>query len=1323
MRQRSLAILLTAVGTSLAAIPACTHDASPTETSPPPIGVASDEAAARAAFASAPLGRVVARDAFGAARFVMGARLDTAVPANVSAETAARVHLSRHAKLLGLSEASVRDAVLAASHELSEGAGIVQFKQRVGGVEVFHSRASVVLDASKNLVSIGNGLLPIGAGLRAPKQMAFRLPPESALARVYAARTGVDLPADAVRDSGPLGEDFRGYSMRTPQGALRILEASAKRVLYPEGKALVPAYHVELLARAPGSNENQARAYVLAADDGRVLYDVSLTENDAFNYRVWADPAGNHIPLDGPLVDYTPHPTGIPDKVVPGYQAPIMVMMESFKTKPTGVIDPWLAADATFTFGNNVRAYSDRNDYLDDAGAKHLDGYDDGIDIRGDVTSAKTFDRVYDVTKAPETTPDQIKAAVTQIFYVTNWLHDYWYDSGFDEKSGVAQLSNLGRPGGGAEGDPLRAEAQDSALSGQSNNANMSTFADGRSPRMQMYVWTGLPNRTLTTVPAIPTINDGIGASGFGPQTFDVTGTAVLSDDASTVPVPAGPTPGTTSDACQVPINVMGRIAVIDRGICAFTLKATNAQMAGAIGIILLNNAPGHTPSNPGGVAPVTIPLLSLSQEEGVPLKAALAAGTVTAHLVRGAEIQHDGTIDNTVVAHEWGHYLHHRLVVCGSQSCGGMSEGWADFNAIVLALKDGDIFDNTKTYAVAQYAAAGLLQNAGYFGIRRAPYSTDLTKNPFTFGHIRKMSKLPTTAPLAAASPDMSEVHNVGEIWTQTLFEAYVNLLAAGKAATPPRTFEETKRRMADYVVAGMKAAPGEPTFTEQRDALLAAVLAIPGRADDFIALANGFAKRGLGVGAKSPPTSSVTLDEAVENFDVKGNLAFLDATLDDSVTSCDHDGVLDKGESGKITMKVQNSGWVKLTQSKVIVATTDPNITFANGGNADIAALDPYGTATITIGISAKDTVAKRGLLPITVTLSDPEAFATTADTPFLALYNFDEKTAAAAIDDVEAAKSAWELAHGAKPARFAVWERQGDAANHFWHGDDIGTSSDEYLVSPDLVVSPTNPFIIAFTHRYSFESGPVRAGGPDVAFDGGVLEISVDGGMTWQDVSTYADPGYTQTIYTTAPPPPGDGGTSEAGPAREAGVSEAGGAVEAGDAADSAGGEPDTNALAGRMAWGGDSPGYPSYLNVSLDLGTKLAGKTVKVRFRLGTDDGTGAPGWDIDNIAFGSNTFSSLTNEPFSSIVDNSGLCSDGGVVGDAGSNATDGGARADASKEGGVAAGPAPAPPSDSGCGCRIADPPSSHHAALAMSVLAGLCALRRRRAAQRIQVS
>jgi hypothetical protein len=43
-------------------------------------------------------------------------------------------------------------------------------------------------------------------------------------------------------------------------------------------------------------------------------------------------------------------------------------------------------------------------------------------------------------------------------------------------------------------------------------------------------------------------------------------------------------------------------------------------------------------------------------------------------------------------------------------------------------------------------------------------------------------------------------------------------------------------------------------------------------------------------------------------------------------------------------------------------------------------------------------------------------------------------------------------------------------------------------------------------------------------------------------------------------------------------------------------------------------------------------------VLVRFRIGADSSTGAPGWDIDDIAF-----TGLTNTPFTALVPNAGVC--------------------------------------------------------------------------------
>ena len=92
----------------------------------------------------------------------------------------------------------------------------------------------------------------------------------------------------------------------------------------------------------------------------------------------------------------------------------------------------------------------------------------------------------------------------------------------------------------------------------------------------------------------------------------------------------------TTTDGCETPFvnaaQLVGKIAVIDRGICAFNLKALNAQNAGAIGVILANNVAGALA--PGGTDPsITIPVIGITQADGTALKAAISGGTTTVTL------------------------------------------------------------------------------------------------------------------------------------------------------------------------------------------------------------------------------------------------------------------------------------------------------------------------------------------------------------------------------------------------------------------------------------------------------------------------------------------------------------------------------------------------------------------------------------------------------------------------------------------------------------------------------------------------------------------
>lgn len=87
-----------------------------------------------------------------------------------------------------------------------------------------------------------------------------------------------------------------------------------------------------------------------------------------------------------------------------------------------------------------------------------------------------------------------------------------------------------------------------------------------------------------------------------------------------------------TSDACEQPFvnaaDVAGKWALLDRGTCTFVVKALAAQAAGAIGVIVCNNAAGLPPNPMGGTDPtIAIPVVGISLADGNTIKANLALG------------------------------------------------------------------------------------------------------------------------------------------------------------------------------------------------------------------------------------------------------------------------------------------------------------------------------------------------------------------------------------------------------------------------------------------------------------------------------------------------------------------------------------------------------------------------------------------------------------------------------------------------------------------------------------------------------------------------
>ncbi|MEZ4294321.1 MAG: M36 family metallopeptidase [Polyangiaceae bacterium] len=1136
----------------------------------------------------APAARVASIDPrTNAPSFVWAGR--TPAPPSVSTpEAAARAHLAAYASLYGLSEPALDTARAVMVHDTGRGGIIVTFRQELGGAPVFRHDAKVLLRRDLSLVALSGSLHP--RAIEGSKSTGtFALPAGGAVARALSDLYSLTVPASALAPNFNASKgEWQRFDLKSPgagglAGVTFERPARARKVHFPLADKLVPAYQVEVFADEKGG-DSDVYGYVISAADGAVLRRQNLTAEAAFKYRVWADESGDFRPLDGPIADFTPHPTGVPDGSYPAFIAPALIQIDGFNSFK----DPWVASDATQSRGNNVDAYTDHDDSNSPSGG----------DVRATVTAPGEFDRVYDTSKGPTSSTDQEMAAVTQLFYTNNWLHDYWYDSGFDEAAGNAQVDNYGR--GGQGNDPLRAEAQDSFDQGASNNANMATPDDGESPRMQMYVWDGKEDRTLTLGSDPASLQNG--AAEFGPQSFDLTGEVALAVD--------GVSP--VNNACEaITSDVTGKIALVDRGMCTFHEKALNAQAAGAIGMILANNTAGSPPYMPASNFPsVTIPVLSITQAAGAGLKAQLMNGTVSATMMRTLGVQVDGTIDNLVVAHEWGHYLHHRLVACGLNQCGAESEGWGDFLALTVQIRPQD--DLSGTFSDSVYATAGF-GDAAYFGTRRMPYSTDLSKNPLTFQHIQSSATLPNTAPMADVFPDNAESHNSGEVWCSMLFEGYASILAESKSASPKYSFDEARRRMTDYVVAGMKLAPVEPTFTEQRDAIIAAAFAAdPG---DALLIAEGFAKRGAGSCAVSPPKDSFDNEGVVESFVVSPAVTITSVELDDSVASCDMDGLLDANETGKVTVTLQNFGFIPAPGTKLKVTSSTAGVVFPNGAEADIDDLNEFSTVTRSFDVQIDPKLAGPGLLELTVTAENAAACNPSVVQKQVPRVNYDNAPASSAKDDFESDLNVWDLA-GALGEE--VWTREADAAgNHVWHGVDYSSLSDTALVSPAVTAADTGNVVLSFRHRHKFETSNENPGNPNsplVFWDGSVIEITTDGGASWQDISQFGDPGYTGEI---------------------------------GDLAE--------NPLANRMGYTDTNSAYPSFEDVKIDLGTSLAGKTFQVRFRIGTDQAASDEGWEIDDVSF-----EGIAETPFPVVTPDAQSCSpstDQAPIADAGPDQT------------------------------------------------------------------
>lgn len=334
--------------------------------------------------------------------------------------------------------ASDLDDVLVTDQYVSESTGVTHLylRQTYGELEVIGADININITADGEVINVGSSFVAqLGiTGLPEPDLTAIEALDSLATELNWI----LDLDVEVL-------DPAQGFNQMT--------------TLAPSGVSLDPI-PAELAYVATGVGVELVWNLIVAPLDGENWYDasVSATDGELLNLDDWvADAAYNvfALPLENPQDG----------------NRTLVVDPQNLVASPFGWHDTDGAAGAEFTDtrGNNVSAQEDTN--ADNAGGFRPDG-----------GAALVFDFPLNLPADPATYQ---AAAITNLFYINNVVHDVLYQYGFDEASGNFQENNYGN--GGLGNDSVQADAQDGS---GVNNANFATPPDGINPRMQQFVFT-----------------------------------------------------------------------------------------------------------------------------------------------------------------------------------------------------------------------------------------------------------------------------------------------------------------------------------------------------------------------------------------------------------------------------------------------------------------------------------------------------------------------------------------------------------------------------------------------------------------------------------------------------------------------------------------------------------------------------------------------------------------------------------------------------------------------------------------------------------------
>lgn len=705
--------------------------------------------------------------------------------------------------------------------EKKSGVTHIYFKQLIDNAEVFNTQSSIHIDKNGNIIKQNialktNNVLVSGRKIDANAALNIAL---NSASLVKKSLNKMNLTSEA-----PFKIEAKEVSTEPITG---------KPIYYHQNNQTIPAWEIDVL------NDETADWYniIIDASSGVILEKNNYTthcnaENitaSKFNKPyVFQFDDENYVGKAANTGTYRVFP--MPLESPARGERQLVSNAHNLVASPYGWHDTNAVVGAEFliTRGNNAWA---KEDTL--ANNSNVSGYspNGGTDL--------LFDFPYGLDAGPR---PNLNAAITNLFFWNNTVHDVFYHYGFDEESGNFQAKNY--TGVGLGKDFVYAEAQDGS---GTNNANFSTPVDGLNPRMQMFLWGGTAssspiNYLQVNEPQSLAKKYSAVASSFGPKLnmIPITANLVMVNDGSST---SGGNLG-----CSTLVNaneVNGKIALITRGTCTYQTKILNAQAAGAVGVIIINTSTTPIAMTGSGTG-INIPSVMIGSTTGNTFKNALATASINMSMFDStvptpANRTYDSDFDNGVIAHEYGHGISTRLTGGPSNSScltneEQAGEGWSDFFSLVLTSKP---YETTLSGRGIGTHLIG--QDTSGVGIRPYRYSRNMSVNPVTYNSIKSL-----TIP-----------HGVGFVWCSVLYDIYLDMIDKYGFDENMYTGKGGNNKALELVIMGLKLQPCNPGFMDARDAIILADSLLNGGTNKLL-LWKAFARRGMGADAYQGLASS---------------------------------------------------------------------------------------------------------------------------------------------------------------------------------------------------------------------------------------------------------------------------------------------------------------------------------------------------------------------------------------------------------------------------------------------------------------------------------